>query len=46
MFGIIPNFGPFLMSWSTLILLGYWVIPSAIVGWWLQRKAPMAPASM
>lgn len=39
MFGIIPNFGPFLMSWSTLVLLGYWVIPSALVGWWLQRKA-------
>jgi hypothetical protein len=44
MFGIIPNFGPFLMSWSTLVLLGYWLIPAALVGWWMQRKA--MPASM
>ncbi len=39
MFSIIPNFGPFLLSWSTLVLLGYWVIPSALVGWWLQKQA-------
>ena len=45
MFGIIPNFGPFLLSWSTLVLLGYWVIPSALVGWWLQRKAAMSSAA-
>lgn len=42
MFSIIPNFGPFLLSWSTLVLLGYWVIPGAIVGWWLQRKGAMS----
>ena len=42
MFSIIPNFGPFLLSWSTLVLLAYWVIPAAIVGWWMQRKAPMS----
>lgn len=40
---IIPNFGPFLMSWSTLVLLGYWVIPAALVGWMLARKAAPAP---
>jgi hypothetical protein len=39
MLGIIPNFGPFLLSWSTLVLLGYWVIPSALIGWMQQRKA-------
>ncbi len=39
MFSIIPNFGPFLMSWSTIVLLGYWVIPGALVGWYLQRGA-------
>ncbi len=44
MFSIIPNFGPFLMSWSTLVLLGYWVIPGALVGWWLQRGAVAAHA--
>jgi hypothetical protein len=46
MFSIIPNFGPFLMSWSTLILLAYWVVPGALVGYLLARKdthaAPMA----
>lgn len=42
MFGIIPNFGPFLLSWSTLVLLAYWVIPSALVGWYLQRGAQPA----
>ncbi len=44
MFQIIPNFGPFLLSWSTLVLLGYWVIPGAIVGFLKQRKAAMANA--
>lgn len=39
MFAIIPNFGPFLLSWSTLVLLAYWVIPGAIVGFLKQRKA-------
>jgi hypothetical protein len=43
---VLPNFGPFLAHWSTLILLGLWVIPSALVGWYLQMKAskPMAAA--
>jgi len=43
---VLPNFGPFLAHWSTLILLGLWVIPSAFVGWWLQMKASkrMTPA--
>jgi hypothetical protein len=35
--GVIPNFWPFLANWSTLVLLGYWVIPSAAVGWFLGR---------
>ena len=44
---VLPNFGPFLAHWSTLILLGLWVIPSALVGWYLHMKAtkPMAPAA-
>lgn len=47
MFSIIPNFGPFLASWSTLVLLAYWVIPAALVGWWFQRKAAMSsPAAI
>ncbi len=44
MFAIIPNFGPFLWSWSTLVLLGYWVIPAVIVGVMLQRQAASSPS--
>ncbi|OGG53376.1 hypothetical protein A3H16_01565 [Candidatus Kaiserbacteria bacterium RIFCSPLOWO2_12_FULL_53_8] len=40
---VLPNFWPFLANWSTLVLLGYWVIPAALVGWYLQQKsAPMS----
>ena len=46
--GVLPNFWPFLWNWSTLVLLGYWVIPAALIGWWMARgmmkKAPMAAA--
>ena len=46
--GVLPNFWPFLWNWSTLVLLGYWVIPAALIGWWMTRgmmsKAPMAAA--
>ena len=39
---VLPNFWPFLANWSTLVLLGYWVVPAALVGWYLQPKiAPM-----
>lgn len=37
---VLPNFWPFLWNWSTLALLGYWVIPAAVVGYLLQRQAP------
>lgn len=40
---VIPNFGPFLLSWSTVVLLGYWVVPAALVGWWKGRSASPAP---
>lgn len=44
---VLPNFWPFLASWSTLVLLGYWVIPPVIVGW-LKGKgmSPSASATM
>ncbi len=47
MAAIVPNFGPFLASWSTLVLLGYWMIPAAALGWWMKRSmmAPAAPAA-
>jgi hypothetical protein len=45
--GILPNFWPFLWNWSTLVLLGYWVIPAALMGWWMGRsmmaRKPMPP---
>lgn len=40
---VIPNFGPFLLSWSTLVLLAYWVLPPAILGWWRGRTVSPAP---
>lgn len=44
MAAILPNFWPFLASWSTLVLLAYWVIPAALVGWYFgPRSAPQAP---
>ncbi|MBI4088033.1 hypothetical protein HY418_01465 [Candidatus Kaiserbacteria bacterium] len=44
MVGILPNFWPFLASWSTLVLLGYWIIPPVVVGW-LKGHGMPAPAS-
>ncbi|MDO8514538.1 MAG: hypothetical protein Q7S50_03280 [bacterium] len=35
---VLPNFWPFLANWSTLVLLGYWVIPATLVGWYMQPK--------
>ncbi len=35
--GVLPNFWPFLWNWTTLALLGYWVIPAALLGWWSSR---------
>ncbi len=43
--GVIPNFWPFLANWSTLVLLGYWVVPAALVGWYLGGGMNKAPAS-
>jgi len=45
--GVLPNFWPFLANWSTLVLLGYWVIPAAALGWWqgrgmITQKPPMS----
>ncbi|MEK7093069.1 MAG: hypothetical protein AAB927_01150 [Patescibacteria group bacterium] len=44
MFGIVPNFWPFLASYSTLVLAIYWVVPAALMGWYLGRSS--SPASM
>lgn len=47
MAAVIPNFGPFILSWSTVVLAAYWIIPSALVGWWNGRpSAPAAPMTM
>jgi hypothetical protein len=35
---VIPNFWPFLANWSTLVLLGYWVIPAAAWGYYVTWK--------
>jgi hypothetical protein len=41
--GVLPNFWPFLYNVSTLVLLCYWVIPAALVGWYLGRGGGPAP---
>lgn len=43
MFQVIPNFWPFLASWSTLALLLYWMVPAAAMGWWKSRAKKAAP---
>jgi len=35
---VLPRFVPFLWNWSTLVVLGYWVIPAILVGWYMQMK--------
>jgi hypothetical protein len=42
---VLPNFGPFLMNWSTLALLGYWVLPAAALGFWVQMSATKTSAA-
>jgi hypothetical protein len=37
---VLPNFGPFLFNWSTVALLGYWVVPAVVVGFLTQRSHP------
>ena len=41
--GVLPNFWPFLWNWSTLVLLGYWVISATLVGWYLARGTSAQP---
>lgn len=41
--GILPNFWPFIANISTIVLLAYWVIPAALVGWYLGRKSAPTP---
>ena len=35
---VLPNFWPFLANWSTIVLLGYWVIPAVAIGWYVGRS--------
>jgi hypothetical protein len=36
---VLPNFGPFIWNWSTLALLGYWLLPATALGWYLQMMS-------
>lgn len=40
---VLPNFWPFLWNASTLVLLAYWVLPAAALGWWMRPKASATP---
>lgn len=42
---VIPRFGPFLWNWSTLIVLGYWLIPAVLIAWFMNRKMSSASTS-
>lgn len=42
---VLPNFVPFLKNWTTLALLGYWVIPALAVGYYYSMKKASAPAA-
>lgn len=44
LWSVLPNFGPFLWSWSTLVLLGYWVIPAVLIGWFMGRGRVSSPS--
>jgi hypothetical protein len=46
LWSVLPNFGPFIWSWSTLVLLGYWLIPALFVGWLMSRKSASAPSAV
>ena len=43
MAGIVPNFWPFLASYSTLVLAIYWIVPAALIGWYLGRSSSPSP---
>lgn len=42
-FSVLPNFWPFLANWSTLVLIGYWIIPAGLYGmFFASKRAPAA----
>jgi chromate transport protein ChrA len=44
---VLPNFGPFIWNMTTLYLIGYWIIPAALVGWFMMPKVmAMGSSSM
>lgn len=42
---VLPNFVPFIFNWTTLAILGYWVIPAVLVAWLMMPKHMAVPAS-
>lgn len=43
---VLPNFVPFIFNWTTLAILGYWVIPAVVVAWLMMPKKSAISASM
>ena len=41
---VLPNFGPYLMNKTTVVLLGLWIVPALVVGWFMQSRMS-APAA-
>lgn len=42
LWSVLPNFGPFIWNVSTIVLLGYWIIPAVVIGWLMGRSKAMA----
>lgn len=43
---VLPNFGPYLINATTLVLLVLWIAPSVLMGFFLQMKAGRSSAPM
>jgi hypothetical protein len=42
----LPNFGPYLLNMTTVVLAVLWIAPSVLVGWFMQMKAGNSMAPM
>lgn len=43
---VLPNFGPYLINGTTLVLLVLWIVPAVLVGWFMQMKMAKSAAPM
>ena len=44
---VIPKFGPYIINYTTLVLVGLWIVPALLVGWlmhWRMNSRAPSPA--